>query len=82
MDEAQALVAEIEAIAAHLEIAPSTVGERAGQGGLFYSRLKQGKRVWPDTARKVRERLAQMRSKDSCESSHGDKLTDCKGGAA
>ena len=82
MDEAEALVIEIEALAAHLEIAPSTVGERAGQGGMFYSRLKQGKRVWPDTARKVRERLSQMRSNASCDSSHGDKSPDHKGGAA
>ena len=61
MNEAQALLAEIEAVAAELSIAPSTVGERAGQGGRFYSRLKAGKRVWPDTAERVRAKLAQIR---------------------
>jgi hypothetical protein len=64
MNDAQALAAEIEALAADLDIAPSTVGERAGQGGSFYRRLKDGKRVWPETAKKVRERLAQMRDRE------------------
>jgi hypothetical protein len=82
MDEAQALAAEIEALAARLEIAPSTVGERAGQGGRFYKRLKDGKRVWPDTAKRVRERLALMASEAPCESSHGHFVADCKGDVA
>lgn len=53
---------EIEATAAHLNIAPSTVGERAGQGGRFYQRLCDGKRVWPETAESVLHRLAAMRA--------------------
>jgi hypothetical protein len=53
---------EIEATAALLNIAPSTVGERAGQGGRFYKRLCDGKRVWPETADSVLARLADMRS--------------------
>ncbi|PZQ99184.1 MAG: hypothetical protein DI533_00305 [Cereibacter sphaeroides] len=48
------LLAEIEEAASRLGLSPSTVGERAGQGGKFYERLKAGKRVWPETADKVR----------------------------
>ena len=62
MDTASQLIAEIEAKAAELGIAPSTVGERAGQGGKFYHRLVEGKRVWPETAERVRQKLAEMRA--------------------
>lgn len=62
MDTTQALKAEIEAAAARLGIEPSTVGARAGQGGHFYKRLCENKRVWPETAAAVREKLAQMTS--------------------
>ena len=62
MTESHILAAEIEAVAADLGLAPSTVGERAGQGGHFYARLKADKRVWPETAAKVRLRLAEMLS--------------------
>ena len=44
----------MEAAAAQLGIAPSTIGERAGQGGRFYSRLKSGARCWPETEAAVR----------------------------
>jgi hypothetical protein len=60
MDDAQTLATEIEAVAARLKIAPSTVGERAGQGGGFYGRLRAGRRVWPDTAERVRAKLKEM----------------------
>jgi hypothetical protein len=80
MSEAQTLLAEIEAVAAELGISPSTVGERAGQGGRFYSRLKAGKRVWPDTAAKVRERLASLRLHE-CDKSHGGDAPSRKGAA-
>lgn len=56
---------EIEAAAERLGIAPSTVGERAGQGGKFYERLCQGKRVWPETAQKVLEKIGQMASSET-----------------
>ena len=62
MNTTQQLKAEIEAAAQALGIAPSTVGERAGQGGRFYRRLCDGKRVWPETAQAVRERLHSMLS--------------------
>ena len=62
MDITTQLKAEIEAAAEALGIAPSTVGERAGQGGRFYKRLCDGKRVWPETAQAVRARLHEMLS--------------------
>lgn len=52
------LRAEMEAAASRIGIEPSTLGERAGQGGRFYARLKEGKRVWPETAEKVRKWIA------------------------
>ena len=58
----QQLRAEIEATASELGIAPSTVGERAGQGGRFYARLCDGARVWPETAAAVMGKLQQMRT--------------------
>ncbi len=60
MNLTQILLAEMEAAAASLGIEPSTLGERAGQGGRFYARLKEGKRVWPETAQKVRDKIAEM----------------------
>lgn len=54
------LIAAIEAKATEAGLSPSTVGEKTGQGGQFYARLKDGKRVWPDTAERVMERLEQM----------------------
>ena len=65
----QILRAEIEAAASALGIAPSTVGERAGQGGKFYERLCEGRRVWPETAAKVRDRIGQMLSSETA--THG-----------
>lgn len=58
MDNASNLITEIENAAARLNVAPSTIGERAGQGGRFYIRLKEGARVWPETAQKVRDWIA------------------------
>jgi len=51
------LIKKIEEAAAALGVSPSTVGERAGQGGMFYQRLKDGRRTWPETAAKVVDRL-------------------------
>lgn len=65
MSEAQALIREIEAAAADFDMAPSTVGERAGQGGHFYRRLKDGRRFWPETADKVRAWIADERARRS-----------------
>lgn len=58
MDNQHDLASEIETAAASLGISPSTLGARAGQGGRFYVRLKDGKRVWPETAAKVRGWIA------------------------
>lgn len=62
MTIADELRAEIEATAKILGKAPSTIGERAGQGGKFYARLCAGCRVWPETAETVRARLHTLRS--------------------
>ena len=51
---------EIEEAAEALGLSPSTVGARAGQGGTFYRRLCEGKRVWPETADAVRGRIAEL----------------------
>ena len=82
MSEAQALAKEIEAAALRLDIAPSTVGERAGQGGRFYKRLTEGKRVWPETAGKVRQEIERMLAEAGCDNSHGNGAQDFKGDAA
>lgn len=54
----QNLITEIEQYAGRANLAPSTVCERAGQGGRFYSRLLQGGRCWPETAEKIRKFMA------------------------
>ena len=54
------LIRLIDSAAATLGVEPTTIGERAGQGGQFYWRLCNGKRVWPETADKVRDRIAAM----------------------
>ena len=51
--DTSSLISDIERAAAALGVSPSTIGERAGQGGRFYARLKEGARVWPETAQKV-----------------------------
>ncbi|MCD1621124.1 hypothetical protein K7H20_24100 [Salipiger manganoxidans] len=56
------LRAEIEATARLLGLSPSTVGERAGQGGRFYTRLTEGKKVWPETVAAVTAKLQEMRA--------------------
>ena len=56
--------AEIEAVADDLGLAPSTIGESVGQGGRFYARLCEGKRVWPETAEVVMARLSAMRTQE------------------
>lgn len=58
--ETDTLRAEIEAAAVRLGMSPRTLGERAGQGGKFYDRLCDGKRVWPETVAKVRQRLVEF----------------------
>jgi len=57
MEHRTALIERIEAMASALGLEPSTVGEKTGQGGKFYSRLKSGCRVWPDTAAKANRKL-------------------------
>ena len=59
MDSTSSLITEIEQAALRLDLQPSTIGERAGQGGRFYARLKAGARIWPETAQKVRGWIAE-----------------------
>lgn len=62
MNTTQVLKQAIEETAARTGYEPSTVGRMAGQGGKFYERLCEGKRVWPETAEAVLEKLAHMTS--------------------
>ena len=71
MTDAEQLKSDIERCARLLGLAPSTVGERIGQGGRFYARLCEGKRVWPETAEKARNAMADLISMRSCDPSHG-----------
>jgi len=83
--ETEKLAAEIEAVALRLGIAPSTVGEKAGQGGKFYQRLKAGKRAWPETISAVRERLRVLQVGDPsepCEDLHGNAPLSSQGDSA
>ena len=57
MSDTDNLISEIEATAWVLGLSPSTIAERAGQGGKFYARLTAGKRSWPETVAKVRASL-------------------------
>lgn len=68
MDTRNKLIFAIEDAASALGISPSTVGERAGQGGQFYARLKEGKRVWPETAEKVLSAIKTMRTSNKVNS--------------
>lgn len=62
MDTTENLKTEIESAAAQLGLEPTTIGRLVGQGGHFYRRLCDGKRVWPETADAVRAKLAQLKS--------------------
>lgn len=54
---ASLLADEIDVVADILAIATTTLGRRVGQGSQFYSRLREGKRVWPETVEKVQSRM-------------------------
>lgn len=71
MTDAQTLLLEIEAAAKELNLSASTIGRLAGQGGGFVSRLEGGKRVWPETAKKVRDKIAAERAKRDAENKRG-----------
>jgi hypothetical protein len=66
----QKLADEIEAVASILNMSPSTVGERAGQGGKFYERLRSGRRVWPETIEKVQVKLRDLLAAKFAEGAH------------
>ena len=54
MSNAHTLLAEMESAAAEFGISISTLGRIVKQGGQFHERLREGKRMWPETAAKVR----------------------------
>lgn len=60
LDTHAALKADIERVAAKLNVSPATIGGKVGQGGHFYKRLSEGRRIWPETAAEVRKRLHQL----------------------
>ena len=77
MSPAERMAADIERAAHLLDLSPSTAGALAGQGGQFYSRLKAGKRTWPETIEKARAELAravaermEARRRSACNASH------------
>lgn len=51
------LLLEIEDGARALGISPRYLTKRLGQGGIFYDRLRAGKRIWPETYVDVKLRL-------------------------
>ena len=53
--ESQNLLAEIEAFAAETGLAETTLGRKAVNDGKLAARLRAGKRVWPETAERVRD---------------------------
>ncbi len=76
------LRAEVEATATALGITASTVGRRVGQGGRFYARLCEGKRMWPETMESVHRKLQEMRAASPREASHGRDSAPRKGATA
>ena len=66
------LRADIEAAAEQLGIKPSTLGEKAGQGGQFYKRLVEGKQVWPQTAENVRKSISALLNEQAIKSNDCD----------
>lgn len=60
MSEAQKLLSELNHAAAKLNMSASTISRLAGQGGGLPARLEAGKRIWPETADKVRDVIADL----------------------
>jgi hypothetical protein len=54
IDDRQRLISQMERYCTRCDIAPSTLGTRAGQSGKFYGRLVAGKRAFPETIAAVR----------------------------
>ena len=63
MDYAHQLKEAFDAKSRETNLKTSTLGRMCGQGGQFYKRLSDGKRVWPETAKTVLDRLSQIQSK-------------------
>jgi len=61
---------EFERTATDLGLAFTTLGRMVGQGGGFHARLAAGKRMWPETAEAVWNRLQALRAEAGWEVSH------------
>ncbi len=60
MSNIENLKTAIERTSEATGLEPTTIGRMVGQGGHFYRRLCEGKRVWPETAESVLEKLEQI----------------------
>lgn len=63
MDHSNSLLAEIEAFISTHEIAPTAFGAMALNDKHFVRDLRKGRRVWPETAAKVRHAMLTHRPK-------------------
>lgn len=55
MDERKALLAEISTFTSKVKIPETTIGIIALNDSNFVRRLREGRRCWPETAKKVRD---------------------------
>lgn len=76
MNSTEHLKSEIERVSVETGLAPTTIGRMVGQGGHFYNRLCEGKRVWPETADSVLEKLEHIKSPSSDASTGGSQAID------
>lgn len=60
ISEARKLLSELNHAAAKLNMSASTISRLAGQGGGLPACLEAGKRIWPETADKVRDVIADL----------------------
>jgi uncharacterized protein (UPF0212 family) len=77
------LIREIEECSEALGLSLTTIGRKVGQDGLFYARLKAGKRAWPETVAKARAWIAAEMvnaKKREAESAVGDSPESRTGG--
>tara|TARA_R110002049_G_scaffold60008_1_gene161849 strand:+ start:632 stop:853 length:222 start_codon:yes stop_codon:yes gene_type:complete len=70
MSNTKNLKAAIERTSEATGLEPTTIGRMVGQGGHFYRRLCDGKRVWPETAESVLQKLIQIET--SCSEAAGE----------
>ncbi len=62
MSERRSLELEIEAFLKRWDLSASTFGRLAVNDGKFFTELKKGRRVWPETADRVRSFMRDYRA--------------------